>query len=101
MSNKGTCFPIWRKPDSLRKAEMRVSLNAEKHSHKHRGRSDDFWMMMLMEEVAELVLSLRGEHDDPPELELEEIAGICINWLAKRDEQKYRNVITRKDIKPK
>jgi hypothetical protein len=35
----------------------------------------------LLEEMAELVLALRGKHDDSPELELAQIASIAINML--------------------
>ena len=35
----------------------------------------------LLEEFAEFVLSLRGKHDDPPELELKQIASVAINLL--------------------
>ena len=74
--------------EAQRLAIMGVLENVKDNSHKHRTRDDDFWLMMLLEEVSELVLSLRGEHGDPPDLELTEIAGICINWLAKRASEK-------------
>lgn len=38
-------------------------------------------MTTLMEEVAEAILASRGKHDDPLELELTQIAGICGNML--------------------
>jgi len=47
-------------------------------------RSDNLWLLTLLEEISELILSLRGKHDNPPDLELVEIASICINWLEKR-----------------
>jgi len=47
----------------------------------------------LLEEVAELILSLKGKHEDPPELELVEIGGIAINLL--------RRLFRREDINTK
>lgn len=38
-------------------------------------------MTTLMEEVAEAILASRGKHDDPLELELAQIAGVCGNML--------------------
>lgn len=38
-------------------------------------------MTTLLEEVAEAILASRGKHDDPLELELTQIAGVCINLL--------------------
>ena len=38
-------------------------------------------MTTLVEEFAEAVLVARGKHDDPLELELKQIASICVNML--------------------
>ncbi len=38
-------------------------------------------MTVLLEEVAEAILAARGKHDDSLELELEQIASVCINLL--------------------
>jgi len=35
----------------------------------------------ILEEVAEMILAFRGKHDDSPELELIQIASVCINVL--------------------
>ena len=37
----------------------------------------------LLEEVAELAAALDGKHEHPPELELVQIAGICLTWLKR------------------
>ena len=37
----------------------------------------------ILAEVAELAYALDGEHEHPPELELTQIAGICVNWLIR------------------
>lgn len=47
-------------------------------------------MACLMEEVAELALSLQGKHVHTPELELREIASIAINWLDMRALEKEK-----------
>lgn len=56
-------------------AAMAVLDNAAMHREKTPN------LGTLLEEVAELVLSLRGKHEHAPEVELEEIGGIAINWL--------------------
>lgn len=38
-------------------------------------------LAVLSEELGELSASLKGKHEHPPETELIQIAGICINWL--------------------
>lgn len=38
-------------------------------------------MTTLMEEVAKAILASRGKHDDPLELEISQIGGLCINML--------------------
>lgn len=38
-------------------------------------------MTTLLEEFSELVLAFRGKHDDPPELELKQVASVAINML--------------------
>ncbi len=49
--------------------------NAREHSCKRPA------MSTLLEEMAEAVLSSRGKHDGPLELEITQIGGICINIL--------------------
>lgn len=58
------------------RAVVEIVSNAQQYSHKKPTFST------LLEEFAELVLSLRGKHDDPPELEITQIGGICMNLLA-------------------
>jgi len=60
---------------ALRDAIQRVAINARANAYRRPAFST------LLEEFAELVLSLRGKHDDPPQLELEQIGGIAINML--------------------
>jgi len=40
-------------------------------------------LLTLLEEIAEMILSGRGKHDDPLELELIQMAGICINIVRR------------------
>jgi len=37
----------------------------------------------ILAEVAELAYALDGEHEHTPEIELVQIAGICVNWLVR------------------
>ena len=46
-----------------------------------RDRDNNYWMARLTQEVGELASSLIGDHDDPPEHELRQIASIALNWL--------------------
>ncbi|KKN62951.1 hypothetical protein LCGC14_0506610 [marine sediment metagenome] len=48
-------------------------------AHKHREMRPA--MSTLLEEIAEAILASRGKHDDPLELEIVQIGGICINIL--------------------
>jgi hypothetical protein len=58
------------------------------HRETWAGKSDLFWALGLLEEVAELVLSLAGLHKDDPEWELKQIAAITMNWLCHRRENR-------------
>lgn len=49
-----------------------------------REKPESYWLARLMEEIGELAGTLVGDHDDPTDLELTQIAGICINWLEMR-----------------
>ena len=55
------------------------------YNRKIRNRGDWYWVWRIFKELVELVLSLLGLHDDEPELELFQIAGLCINMVDKRE----------------
>ncbi len=57
----------------------------QKHQHTWQDKPNWFWLLSLLEEVGELVLSLVGLHRHSPEVELRQIASIAINWLEKRN----------------
>lgn len=44
-----------------------------------------YWFYRLFQEVTELFLALLRLHRHKPELELIQIASICLNWLNKID----------------
>lgn len=51
----------------------------------------------ILEEVAEMILAFRGKHDDPPELELIQIASTCINVLWQLElGVDVNNIVTKK-----
>lgn len=59
-------------------ARRAIDSNARQHRY-------DEWrpdFHMLAEEMLELSLALRGQHEHPPWLELVQIGGIVTNWLA-------------------
>jgi len=58
-----------------------------KYRHAWGDRPRWYWMLGLLEEVAELALSLMGLHAGPVEWELLQIATICANWIECREEQ--------------
>jgi NTP pyrophosphatase (non-canonical NTP hydrolase) len=68
-------------------AILRVWANAKKYAHKWKNKNDDYWCLRLVQEVGELSASLADDHEHTPDYEMTQIAGICINWLAKRDEE--------------
>jgi hypothetical protein len=53
----------------------------EKKTWRHR--DDHYWLSRLIEEVGGLSGVINGRHDHPIELELREIASICLGWLDK------------------
>jgi len=57
--------------------------NANKFLHKMRDnpRPDERKFLTLLGEIGELADSIKGKHHHPKEVELIQIAGICINWL--------------------
>lgn len=54
------------------------------HRETWQDRDDAYWFQRLVSEVGELGASLAGDHDDPPEWELAQIASIARNWLRKK-----------------
>jgi len=67
-------------------AIKRVIELREKHINTWRNRRQWYWSLFLLEEIAELLLSLVGIHDDDPSWELTQIAAICVNWIEMREE---------------
>jgi hypothetical protein len=63
-----------------------VSL-AVQHKDTWRDKPESYWFARLVQEVGELGSSLVGDHDDPAEWELKQIATICENWLRLREQQ--------------
>lgn len=61
--------------EAFKRAVNRVVLEAQNNRHKRPK------VTTILEEVAEMILSFRGKHDDPPDLELVHIASVCINVL--------------------
>jgi len=67
-------------------------VNALRILHKEtwRDEPESYWLARLMQEVGEAGSSLVGDHNDPLDWELAQIAAICLNWLdmrAKRGEK--------------
>jgi len=58
----------------------------ERYASYWRDKPESYWLARLHEEVAELTLTLDGQHEGPVALELREIASMCLNWLDKRGE---------------
>ena len=71
----------------------------KERSQTWRNKPESYWFQRLVGEVGELGCALAGDHDDPPEWELTQIAAICINWLDMRQnrretEQQFTVTIT-------
>ena len=62
-----------------------VSAMAEQHRDTWRGKPESYWLARLVGEVGELAGSLVGDHPDPVDHELVQIASISINWLKRRE----------------
>lgn len=56
----------------------------QQHAGRWRDQPDSYWLARMMQEVGELSSSLVGDHEDPPEWELTQIASIALNWLEVR-----------------
>ncbi len=63
----------------------------EYHAETWRDKPESYWFCRLVEEIGELGSTLVGHPhrhgDDTVDLELAEIASICINWLKMREER--------------
>jgi hypothetical protein len=57
----------------------------KKHRATWREKPDWFWYWHLILEVVELGLALAGQHKDPAEWELMQIAAIAMNFKDKRE----------------
>lgn len=53
----------------------------KEHESTWRDLPEERWLAGLVAEVGELADSLYGKHEHPPDVELKQIAAICINWL--------------------
>ena len=60
-----------------------IQANADAHCHHWAGKSDDYWLQRLMQEVGELASVLAGDHPDTVEHELTQIGGIAVDWLRR------------------
>ena len=67
-----------------------IKVLKDQHRYTWRDRGQLKWALGLLEEVAELMLSLVGLHRGPPEWELQQIAAIAWNWLEMRREPDWR-----------
>jgi hypothetical protein len=65
---------------------------AFKHRNTWKDKPIDYWYYRLMEEVGELGASLAGRHEDPPQLELLEIASIAMNFIFRLHELSKANL---------
>ena len=79
-----TTTPAQAEPGPLAAAELAVIEHRRRYLTMWRGKDDLYWMARLTEELGELSGALLGRHEHSPEIELRQIAGICINWLEYR-----------------
>jgi len=76
-------------PGHIAIVRRKVYENAQAHVD-HRPRPD---FHQLVEEVLELSMAIRGNHEHPIEIELIQIGGIVLNWLADIEEAKSGRVL--------
>lgn len=72
----------------MQDVEQEVVFLRRQHLRTWRDKPIWYWVLRLLEEVAELVLSLAGLHKGPPRWELTQIAAICINFIEVLTERK-------------
>ena len=70
--------------DFEREVRKRVCRNVAQHRDTWIGQDEYYWLSRLIAEVGEFSEALNKRHEHTPDQELEEIAGIVINWLYRR-----------------
>jgi hypothetical protein len=74
-----------------RKRKMKVIENVTKrvldHANQWIDKDDHYWFERLSQEVGEIGGTIAGDHEGPLELELEQVAGICLNWLRRMERE--------------
>ena len=68
------------------KGKATVQETKEEHKTTWRDKPESYWFARLIQECGELGSALVGDHEDPVEWELTQIAAICLNWLEMREE---------------
>ena len=76
-----------REPPKISTVDFVLGLK-ESHRKTWRKEPQRKWVFGLLEEVWELLLSLIGLHEGPPDWELAQIAAICMNWMEMREDVK-------------
>lgn len=61
------------------------------HQTTWRDKGNLFWLLGLLEEIWELLLSLLKLHRHEPKWELRQISSIAMNWLEKIQEEEEKN----------
>lgn len=77
----------------------KVLAKADANNARWRDRDEHYWFARLTQEVGELGSSLVGDHRDPPEWELIQIASIAVNWLRMREESGVTQARQEKDAR--
>ena len=62
-----------------------------KHAKTWREEPETYWFRRLVEEICELSDALDGTHEHTPDVELMQIAAICLNWLEMREEKQHED----------
>ena len=69
------------------KASKNLIDRANRHNSYWLDKDDHYWFERLSQEVGEIGGTIAGDHEGPLELELEQVAGICLNWLKKMERE--------------
>ena len=64
----------------------------QKHLNFWLDKDDHYWFERLSQEIGEVGGTIAGDHKGPLDLELKQVAGICMNWLKKLEMEGRLNI---------
>jgi len=75
----------------MKQTLKQVLVLKQRYCEMWRDKPDEYWYARTAEEMLELSLALRNQHEHTPDTELTQIASICLNWLEMRQDREIAN----------